>query len=95
MITLICVTFPVEIIFLAVLRGFGWLHFPLLFVVFSVVFFCIAVSVSGVLQCTTWQLMACLPGCRITIHRKTPDTIPMEPGSRSRHVCSAHTFRTC
>ncbi|TCD68000.1 hypothetical protein EIP91_011669 [Steccherinum ochraceum] len=46
MITLLCVTFPVEVIFMGVLRGFGWLHFPILFVIFSLVFFCIAVVVS-------------------------------------------------
>ncbi|KAH8100273.1 Mg transporter [Cristinia sonorae] len=49
MITLLCVTFPVEIIFLGVLRAFGWLKFPILFVIFSVVFFCIAVVVSLVI----------------------------------------------
>ncbi|CAL1703257.1 unnamed protein product [Somion occarium] len=49
MITLLCVTFPVEIIFLCVLRGLGWLHFPVFFVVFSVLFFCVAVIASLVI----------------------------------------------
>ena len=44
-ITLICVTFPVELVFLGILRAFGWLRFPILFVLFSIVFFCIAVRV--------------------------------------------------
>ena len=44
MITLLLITIPVEIIFLSVLRGIGWLKPPFLFVAFSVGFFCIAVS---------------------------------------------------
>ena len=43
MLTLLCVTFPVELIFLGVLRALGWLHFSILFVLFSILFFCIAV----------------------------------------------------
>lgn len=44
MITLLVLTIPLEICFLLVLRAFGWLELPLLLAVFSVVFFCIAVS---------------------------------------------------
>ncbi|KAF7353839.1 Chromatin-remodeling complexes subunit ngg1 [Mycena venus] len=46
MLTLLCVTLPVEVIFLSVLAGLGWLRLPFVFVAFSVVFFCIAVSSS-------------------------------------------------
>ncbi|KAL0947715.1 hypothetical protein HGRIS_013800 [Hohenbuehelia grisea] len=46
MITLIVITLPVEIIFLAILRGLGWLRLPFVFVAFSVVFFCCAVTAS-------------------------------------------------
>ncbi|KAJ7118988.1 hypothetical protein C8R44DRAFT_625613 [Mycena epipterygia] len=46
MITLLVVTLPVEIIFLSILAGLGWLRLPLAFVALSVVFFCIAVSSS-------------------------------------------------
>ncbi|KAJ7491040.1 Mg transporter [Mycena latifolia] len=46
MITLLIVTLPVEIIFLSILAGLGWLRLPLAFVALSVVFFCIAVSSS-------------------------------------------------
>ncbi|KAF8191618.1 hypothetical protein K438DRAFT_1721112 [Mycena galopus ATCC 62051] len=46
MLTLLLVTLPVEVIFLSVITGLGWLKLPLLFVVFSVVFFCLAVSSS-------------------------------------------------
>lgn len=44
MIVLILITIPVEIIFLSVLHGLGWLHPPFLFIAFSVVFFCCAAS---------------------------------------------------
>lgn len=44
MITLLCVTFPIEIAFLATLRALGWLRVPIIFLVFSIIFFCIAVS---------------------------------------------------
>ncbi|KAF5386660.1 hypothetical protein D9615_002041 [Tricholomella constricta] len=46
MMTLLFVTLPIEIIFLAMLRGFGWLHLPFTFVALSVVFFFIAVLIS-------------------------------------------------
>ncbi|KAJ7891343.1 Mg transporter [Mycena olivaceomarginata] len=46
MMTLLVVTLPVEIIFLSVLAGLGWLKLPFMFVAFSVLFFCIAVSSS-------------------------------------------------
>jgi solute carrier family 41 len=44
MLTLLVITLPVEIIFLSVLNLFGWLKLPLVFVMFSVMFFCCAVS---------------------------------------------------
>ncbi|KAJ3731639.1 Mg transporter, partial [Lentinula guzmanii] len=46
MIILILITIPVEIIFLSVLHGLGWLHPPFLFIAFSVFFFCCAVTAS-------------------------------------------------
>ncbi|KAF8643554.1 hypothetical protein AX16_008942 [Volvariella volvacea WC 439] len=46
MITLLIITIPVEIIFLSILRLFGWLGAPFTFVVLSVLFFCCAVLVS-------------------------------------------------
>ncbi|KAL0056787.1 hypothetical protein AAF712_016601, partial [Marasmius tenuissimus] len=45
-ITLLLITLPVEVIFLSVLRGLGWLRLPIVFVLFSVGFFCIAVLIS-------------------------------------------------
>jgi hypothetical protein len=44
MITLILVTLPIEILFLAILHTFGWLKLPILFAIFSLGFFCCAVS---------------------------------------------------
>ncbi len=44
MLTLIFVTIPVEIIFLSLLHLLGWLRLPFVFVAFSIVFFCCAVS---------------------------------------------------
>ena len=41
--TLFVVTLPIEIGFLAVLRGVGWLEIPFLFIGFYVLFFCITV----------------------------------------------------
>ncbi|KAF5343539.1 hypothetical protein D9758_012934 [Tetrapyrgos nigripes] len=46
MVTLMVITLPVEIIFLAMLRGFGWLRLPFMFVASSVLFFCCAVFAS-------------------------------------------------
>ncbi|KAJ8699219.1 hypothetical protein PTI98_002358 [Pleurotus ostreatus] len=46
MITLIVITIPVEIIFLSILHGLGWLRLPFVFVAFSILFFCCAVTAS-------------------------------------------------
>jgi solute carrier family 41 len=44
MITLLLITIPLEVVFIATLKWFGWLHLPFIFAVFSVLFFCCAVS---------------------------------------------------
>lgn len=44
MLTLLLITLPVEIAFLVVLRSIGWLQVPVIFIVFSMLFFCCAVS---------------------------------------------------
>ncbi|KAH7905188.1 hypothetical protein BJ138DRAFT_1018075 [Hygrophoropsis aurantiaca] len=46
MITLLLITLPIEIGFLALLKAFGWLQLPIVFAVASVIFFCCAVSIS-------------------------------------------------
>lgn len=51
MITLILVTVPIETIFLVILHSFGWLKLPILFAIFSLAFFCCAVSALGLLFC--------------------------------------------
>lgn len=43
MLTLVLVTFPIEVAFLATLRAVGWLRVPIIFLILSVAFFCIAV----------------------------------------------------
>lgn len=43
MLTLLLITLPVEVVFLGILMGLGWLDLPILFVLFSVLFFCFAV----------------------------------------------------
>ncbi|TFK25742.1 solute carrier family 41 member 1 [Coprinopsis marcescibilis] len=56
MFTLLAITIPVEIVFLGILSGLGWLDMPLLFVVFSILFFCFAVFASLVIArwLTNW-----------------------------------------
>ncbi|KAJ6500750.1 Mg transporter, partial [Mycena sanguinolenta] len=49
MITLLLITLPVEVIFLSIITGLGWLKLPFIFIVFSVLFFCLAVSSSLVI----------------------------------------------
>lgn len=44
--TLFFVTLPIEIGFLAVLRGVGWLEIPFLFIAFFVLFFCVSVRLT-------------------------------------------------
>ncbi|KAI0093837.1 hypothetical protein BDY19DRAFT_989371 [Irpex rosettiformis] len=46
MITLLCVTFPIEVAFLATLRALGWLRVPFVFLAASLFFFVIAVVAS-------------------------------------------------
>ncbi|KAI0345011.1 hypothetical protein BDW22DRAFT_1325659 [Trametopsis cervina] len=46
MITLCCVTFPIEIAFLATLRALGWLRVPFVFLAASLFFFVVAVIAS-------------------------------------------------
>ncbi|CAK5279184.1 unnamed protein product [Mycena citricolor] len=46
MLVLLLVTIPVEMIFLGILAGLNWLRPPVMFVAFSIVFFCTAVASS-------------------------------------------------
>ncbi|CAA7260901.1 unnamed protein product [Cyclocybe aegerita] len=49
MITLLVITIPVEMIFLSILNALDWLNLPILFVAFSILFFCVAVFASLVI----------------------------------------------
>ena len=44
MLTLLIITVPAETVLLSILDILGWLNLPFLFVTFSIVFFCCAVS---------------------------------------------------
>jgi len=57
MVTLILVTVPIEIIFLTILNNFGWIKLPILFAIFSLVFFCCAVCVSLVVARSLTQYL--------------------------------------
>lgn len=85
MITLIGVTFPIEIAFLATLRAIGWLHVPAIFLIFSVAFFCIAVRTSPYVICRAVNLTIlagrCFPFPRSGSYRSTVET-----QARPRHV---------
>lgn len=93
MITLLFVTIPVEIVFLGVLRLLGWLHLPLLFVGFSIVFFVCAVRPpfysNLILRLNPGNFHL---GCCIPHYCTCPNQLPLVKESRSRHVCSPHTF---
>ncbi|XP_006458665.1 hypothetical protein AGABI2DRAFT_217440 [Agaricus bisporus var. bisporus H97] len=54
--TLLAITLPIEIFFLTTLRGIGWLKVPYLFIAFSVLFFCTAVTISLIIAryLTNW-----------------------------------------
>jgi len=49
MTTLLVVGFPVQLVFLAFIYAFGWIHLPFIFVVLEVLFYCTAVGISLVL----------------------------------------------
>lgn len=49
MVTLLAITFIVEIICLGLLSAFGWLRLPIVFLVFLILFFCVSVLISLVL----------------------------------------------
>lgn len=45
MTTLLVVGFPIQLVFLAFIYMFGWIHLPFVFVVFEVLFYLVAVRV--------------------------------------------------
>lgn len=45
-ITFVLITLPIEIFFLATLKGLGWLQVPIIFILASVFFFCTAVRLA-------------------------------------------------
>lgn len=82
MITLLCVTFPIEIAFLATLRALGWLRVPFVFMVFSLVFFCVAVSCNFTISSSeNLADLFCGLGRSISISCTWSDRVLMEAGS--------------
>ncbi|KAI1791516.1 hypothetical protein LXA43DRAFT_1010590 [Ganoderma leucocontextum] len=57
MLTLIVVSIPVEVIFLACVIGFGWIHLPFLFIALKVMFFLVAITISLVVAQLTTTLL--------------------------------------
>ena len=80
--TLLVVTLPIEIGFLGVLRGVGWLEIPFLFIVFYVMFFCLTV-----------RLLSLASPCRPTESRPRPIHFPNfdRSGPRSQSPGSSRT----
>jgi hypothetical protein len=91
MLTLLVVTLPVEIIFLAVLRALGWLHLPFIFVAFSVLFFCCAVSFTFLPNSVRFSYIES-SGNHIPYHRPSPNQLPLVKRTRSRYVCPTDPF---
>lgn len=90
MAVLLLVTLPVEIIFLAIIHSLGWLRLPLLFVGFSIVFFCAAVRPSmppSLLLLTDMYI-----GPDVPLFRACADQLPLGAQPRSGYVCAAHPF---
>jgi cation transporter-like permease len=92
MITLLLVTIPVEVIFLATLHWLGWLRLPILFAVFSVIFFCCAVSASTLSSMS--NLISCFfAGHYITLSGTISSQLPLVEESRSRHIRTPNPLR--
>ena len=88
MITLFLVTLPVEMIFLAVLHGLGWLRLPIVFTVFSVLFFCCAVSLSGLSHYFYYHPPIGFIGHHIAIPCSISHPFPLGKKIRPRYIRS-------
>jgi len=86
MITLLFVTLPIEIIFVTVVRALGWLRLSFLFLVLSVMFFFIAVSLplfSGI--GLIWLI-----GAHISRHSSVSDPLSVVEKLRPRRVRASY-----
>lgn len=94
MITLLLVTLPVEVIFLSVLHGLGWLQLPLIFAVFSVLFFCCAVREFGLSKgtCADPILGVTWIGYHVVIPCSLPNEFLVEKKVRPGYVCITHSL---
>lgn len=93
MITLIFVTLPIEVAFLATLRALGWLTLPVIFLLFSLMFFCVAVRKFRLSRPLDNELNSpsgrSIPLPRASLYERTLEARP-----RPRHVRLAYTFRS-
>lgn len=93
MVTLLLITIPVEIIFLAVLNAFGWLNLHVFFVVFSIIFFCCAVCTLLAIELErTPTNFVCVIGPGFTHHRPSPHRLALVQKSRSGYVRPPYTL---
>lgn len=90
MIILFVVTIPIEIIFMATLRSIGWLTLPFLFIIFSLFFFCVAVSIIYLFLVICVKML--LPDRRIVVFCRRAYKFPLVEGSRSGCLCTASAF---
>lgn len=93
MITLCCVTLPIEVAFLATLRALGWLRVPFLFLASSLIFFCIAVSPCIRFHAFKYSLN-CHIGCRLSLPCSASHQFPLEKELGSGYVRSTYTLCT-
>jgi len=96
MITLLLITLPVEVIFLAALRGLGWLSLPFVFAVFSIIFFCCAVSSLIILPylsvISTHLKHFCCLGYHITYRSPLPSELPVVKATGSRYIRTSYSL---
>jgi hypothetical protein len=93
MTTLVFVTFPIEVIFLATIRALGWLHLPKGFIALSVLFFCIAVrSFRQIYVLGRAVLTLRYAGNNVLVAGTGTHKFSMEARARSRHVRHANPF---
>lgn len=98
--TLFAVTLPIEIGFLAVLRGVGWLEIPFLFIGFYILFFCVTVRLFYLVPLPVDRLIPVrarfarqtFTGWNLTHRRQVPHEFPLVQRIRPRYVRHAGAF---
>lgn len=86
MATLLAVCLPIQIIFLATVYAFGWLHLHIVFLVLEVLFFCITVGHILRLPSTYAELRCGFAGSYLTQPGASSDQLLMVTKAGSRRV---------